>query len=116
MELKEFIEKALLDITDAIHDARLKAKSTIAPANLHYGDKTIVCDEINYVEFDLATHVTTQPTSSGKAEAKISIIGVSASISGNLSDVSEHGETSRIKFKVPVAFNAKPAFPDKQYS
>ena len=113
MELKEFIEKALLDITDAVHEARLKAKSTIAPANLHSGNKTVVCEEIHYVEFDLATHVTTQPTGPGKAEAKISIIGISASISGNISDVSEHGETSRIKFKVPIAFNAKPFFPDK---
>jgi hypothetical protein len=108
MELKNFIEKALLEITDAVYNARKKSKSTIAPSFLHYEDKKIVCDEMNYIEFDIATHVVNKPSKSGKIDAKISVIAFSASMSGDISTKIERNEISRIKFKVPVALNASP--------
>lgn len=106
IDLKNFIEQALLDITDAVDNARAKSKAPIAPGNLYSKNGRKTFDELQLIEFDLATHVVTSEES-GKIEAKIAVCGVSLGIDSKLGDAKEASTTSRIKFQVPVAFNAR---------
>lgn len=109
MELKDFIKTTLLEITDAVLEAREKSTASIAPFRLHgrNGTEIEVITSNQLIEFDLAI-TETNKGSSNKEGNKIGIKVLSSEVSLE-GKVGKNSETvqqtaNRIKFSVPVYF------------
>ena len=112
MKLKDFIKETLVEIAEAIREAKDAAsdKISISPGFME-GKKVI---EVSYVEFDIA--VTANETShkekdaEGGLDAKIEVLGIKSGLKAGASTISstqhQKEEVSRIQFKVPVYFGA----------
>lgn len=113
MDLKDFIKTTLIDIAEAIHDAKLETSEKIAIAPFTINGKKV--SEISYIDFDLAVTANefSEKTngSDGKMGGGINVLGnkISAGVDGSKQDIARLGteKVSRISFKVPVAFSAK---------
>lgn len=92
MELEVFVEEALVGVLNAVHSAKGKSNIPIALGNVEGVMKT----EPEYVAFSLVV------TTTAEAGGKISIFSMGeAGATGSI-------ETSnRIRFKVPVYFQAR---------
>ena len=90
MELKEFIEKVLLDVTEAVEAASQKAKRTIG-----IGGRV----DARSIEFDIAVTVEDTSAKSGKAEVRVLQF---AEAGGDMSIANKNSTVSRINFGVNV--------------
>ncbi len=92
MELQEFIEKSIKEITTAIHNSSkemIEAKTGNGIPDHH---------EIN-VSFDIA--VTAGDTAEQAGKAKISVLS-NFGLSGSIKSATDKHEVSRLNFVVPV--------------
>jgi hypothetical protein len=108
--LKSFVKQALLDITNAVNEARDESPVNIAPGYVE-GAKQL---EAQQIEFDLA--VSTERATKGlkKGGASVTVISVfKAEVGAEGTADAKHGENNRIKFSVPVYFQA-PKRPSNQ--
>lgn len=103
MDLKDFVKKALIDITGAIEEAKASSHLAIAPGYVQQNPVT----EPQFIEFDVATTVVEASNTSGSGGAKISVVGVGISLGGERGVSANHENVSRVKFQVPVYFQAK---------
>jgi hypothetical protein len=104
MELKEFIQKSIIEIIDGVTGAQNYAKdkgARVNPVNIASGN-TKVWDSNGLigqsVEFDVA--VIVNESSEGKINAGINVWGIGAG--GQQSNGQENSTTSRIKFSIPL--------------
>ena len=106
ISLKEYIETALMEITEGVEGAATKSRIPIAPANV----EGVIQREPQFIEFEIQATVTEQKTKSGsgKVEASIPFISViKANVGGGLESASENSTAQKIKFSVPVYFQGK---------
>lgn len=90
MELKDFIERTLLDICEGVEGAKPKTKVAIAPGSL--GGKVI--ENIDKIKFNVS--VTANSSTEG---------GIKVFNSGASSEISKES-IHQIEFEVPVIFNS----------
>jgi hypothetical protein len=93
MELKEFVQNAISDITTALN----KSSSDMIIANT--GNGIPDAQEIN-VTFDIAVTVSSNNTSEGGG--KISVLGPYLTLGGNKKQVKDIEQVSRLSFVVPI--------------
>ena len=114
MELKEFIETALLDIINGVESARSKIKDNknadICPVTNMHAAKAhdLRFDHMNgvyhqSVDFDIA--VTIENETSGSGKAGIKVCGIEANLGGDKS--SNNTTITRVKFHVPIGLSCK---------
>lgn len=112
MELKEFIKTALIDIVEAIEQAKLELYSRadyICPLiNPHDSNNFKVARThsgmyYQEIEFDIA--VTAESTTSSGGKAGLKVLGLEAKLGNDL--VSNSTSVSRIKFHVPLGLPSK---------
>ena len=106
ISLKEYIETALLEITQGVQCAANKSEIPIAPANV----EGVIQNSPQIIEFEIQATVTEQKkkTGSGKAEASIPFISVIKTDIGGEAEMSSGNTTAqKIKFTVPVYFQGK---------
>lgn len=114
MELKDFVEQSLVQISRGIEGASKALENT----NAHINPKNVYVNSDNrqnygrliqnkeyypvveLVEFDVAVHVSEGTETNGKIGISVGSIGLGA---GGKSQEANRSE-SRIKFKVPVVF------------
>ncbi len=109
MELKDFIKTALIDLITGVDEAKLVLKdqggSFVCPPLGHAYRKEFDLQfdahgrYYQKVEFDVA--VTVENTDTGGAKAGIKVMGLEASLGGNLT--ANSSTASRVKFHVPIA-------------
>jgi hypothetical protein len=95
MELKEFIEKSIMEITSALHNSSqqmIDAKTGKGISDMY---------EVK-VSFDIA--VTVFESLEKEGSGKISVAGI-AGLGGTKKSGTEKQEVSRITFEVPVILN-----------
>ncbi len=90
MELKEFVKNILIEIDEAISDARTKTDRDISFSKSN--------DEKRTVEFDIAVTVENEKVKSGGGGIKV----FSAEIGGKLNSVNKNSTVSRISFGVDI--------------
>ncbi len=95
MELKEFIEKSIMDVTSALHN------SSQQMIDAKTGKGISDAFEIK-VSFDIA--VTVFESMGQEGSGKISIAAI-AGLGGTIKSGNEKQEVSRITFEVPVRLN-----------
>jgi len=114
MELKDFVEQSLVQISHGIESASKALEHTnahINPKNVYvnsdnrqnYGrlvEKKEYNPVVELVEFDVAVHVSEGTETNAKIGISVGSIGLGA---GGKSQEANRSE-SRIKFKVPVVF------------
>lgn len=105
--MKDFVRKALVDITSAVEEAKDLSPVSIAPAYVTTDEGRSPVTAPQLVEFDVATTVVEASNTSGGGEAKISVIGVAISMNGGRDIAANHEIVSRVKFQIPVYFQAK---------
>jgi hypothetical protein len=93
MELKEFIENAISDITSALN------KSSQDMIEAKTGNGIPDAHEIK-VSFDIAVTVNSNDTKEGGG--KINVLGQSISLGGSLKNTKDVEQVSRLTFDVPV--------------
>lgn len=91
MELKEFIEKVLVDINEAVNEAGNKTKRKIEI----YGSP-----ENRHIEFDIAVSIESGSTRTGKGGVKVLEV---IEARGKASIENKNSIVSRIKFGVFVS-------------
>lgn len=100
MELKEFIKTVLVDVCDAIHEAKgLVNESCIAP---HTIDGKRVGGE-QLISFEISVSASDSTTKEGKGEIKVLSLGVDAG--AMIAKETQH--VNKISFQVPVYYSAK---------
>jgi hypothetical protein len=95
MELKEFIEKSIMEITSALH------KSSQQMIQDHTGKGISDLYEMK-ISFDIA--VTVFESSEKEGNGKINVLG-QVGLGGTIKTGTEKQEVSRITFEVPVKLN-----------
>ena len=111
LSLKDFIQGTLVDVCEAIEEARDKF-SYIAPQIDNNPQNT----KATLVEFDVAITVgevsdlSSQVDGKLKGKVGISVLKAEANVDGNISTTSESSTSiiSRVKFNVPVHFRFDP--------
>lgn len=103
MELKDFIQKTLTEICDAVTEAG-KSNQQIAPQIFTewISDKQT---KPSLIEFDIAVTTTEENSKEGGAKVGTIISVLKADIGGKKTDRDETSSATRIKFSVPVYFN-----------
>ncbi len=98
MELKEYIETVLVDICEAVSEAKRKTEkiAAIAPASV----EGKVVDNGQLVDFEIL--VAASNSSQKEVSGKIQVIG----IGGKADNTQEIQKTNKIKFQVPIYFSA----------
>lgn len=91
MELKEFVKKVLLDLTEAVEDASREATREI---------EIYATQNNRAIEFDIAVSVEEASKKSGKAGVKVLQF---AEAGGDMSVENINSSVSRIKFGVSVS-------------
>lgn len=109
MNLQEFVKNSLIQIMDAVAEARAE-NGGISPAEKRGADSNNKVGAnyktLHKVDFDVA--VTTSSDSAIEGKAKGGIISVvSGGIDASISDSKQ--EVSRIKFSVPVQYDRSDA-------
>lgn len=107
MELQEFIESVLLQVTEAVRSAKRLSPVAIAPDMITYLD-TGASDRVNdrhTIDFDigLAVRESSSKKAEGGVNAGITVVG--AKVNGEKTDSLEKDYDHRIKFSIPVYFN-----------
>lgn len=100
MELKELVQRSLIDVLTAIHDAQVEWKGSIDKGAINpvWNNTSKLHEHVHKMEFDIA--VTAGSAKSGSAKAGINVLGVDIGGSGALE--SQNSSVSRIKFTIPV--------------
>ena len=102
MELRTFITKALIDITQGVADAQRQSEETeIVPhTNIQLNAIELGFTPYQVVKFEVQVRVDESKGSEGKIGVVSSLIG--ASMAGSSSNESQHVTT--LQFSVPVLF------------
>ena len=109
MELKDFIQTALIDLVEGVNSAKEKLNDNICPSiGNAYSDKAKLVRDINglyidTVKFDIA--VTVENSKQGGAKAGITVIGLNLGVGGETENT--NATVSRIQFQVPVGLGKK---------
>lgn len=101
--LKSFVKQALLDITNGVDEARNESPVNIAPG---YVEGKLQVDA-QHIEFDVAVSVEREEkgqTKGGGSVTVISVLKAEVGVEGNAGE--KRSENNRIKFSVPVYFQA----------
>ena len=104
VSLKDFVQQTLLDITNAVNDAKEKAPLWIAPGS--FEDQKQL--EPQMIEFSVQVAASEENTNTGKGELSVPIVTIlKASVGGEID--SKNGKTTShtLKFSVPVYFQSK---------
>ncbi len=101
MELKKFIKSTLIDICEAIDEAKKASIETAAIAPGTVKGKPV--DKGQLVSFDIM--VTASNSAQGEGKGKIEVLALGANLDGKVS--SEKENTNRIQFQVPVYFSGR---------
>jgi hypothetical protein len=107
MDLKDFVKQALVDITSAVEEAKDISPVSIAPGYVSTEKGRSTITDPQFIEFDVATTVVESSSTSGSGGAKISVVGVGISLGGERGVTANHESVSRVKFQIPVYFQAK---------
>jgi hypothetical protein len=101
--LKDFVRQVLLDITEAVEEAKHKSPVSIAPGSIEGKLKS----EPQLVQFDISVSSSTASKRSTKKQGSATVVTIlKAEVSGDTTENSKSQETNRIKFSVPVYFQA----------
>lgn len=107
MELKSFVKQVLIDITEAVVEAKKESPGAIASFRLKDGDTIIQTNDTpSLVEFDIGVSVKNSSMYVIGGEAGVKILPVKAGVNGKKESAEDHHHEHRIKFSVPVYFQA----------
>ena len=105
MELKNFVKEVLLEITEAVYEAKKESKVPIAPTlHLNKDGSEKPLDEKQDIEFDIGLTAKDSTSESSKKGLGLAISVVKAQVGGSNKKTSETNYDHRIKFSVPVYF------------
>lgn len=116
MELKEFIEAAITDITDAISELQkdLENGAVVSPSVPAVDGKTVCQGDCNRpiteIKFDVAITVGSNSSAGGSVKAGIQIL--SAKAGGKVESRMENA--SRIEFSIPLIYPTKKVRTDEE--
>ncbi|MCP4393817.1 MAG: hypothetical protein GY804_06070 [Alphaproteobacteria bacterium] len=109
MQLKDFIKTTLVDISEAVYEAKNQVADKTAIAS---GFLEGEFQQATHIEFDIA--VTAKDEENNKLEGNgnigakiIEVINANASVGKKSEQNSATEHSSRISFKVPIHFGAK---------
>lgn len=110
MNVKDFIENALVQIVEGVNNANTAIKNSgamisskdVRPLRDGTTYNTTTGNLVNLVEFDIA--VTVNETDKSDGNAGIKVVGLS--IGGGLQKENTNQTVSKIKFSVPLTFPA----------
>jgi hypothetical protein len=106
VSLKDFVRQTLLDITNAVDEAKSRSPLSIAPG---FVEGTIQL-EPQMIEFSVQVSALEEKSSKGQGQLSIPIVTVlKASASGDITSSNEKTTTHTLKFSVPVYFQSRPA-------
>lgn len=101
--LKSFVKQALIDITNAVNEARHESLVNIAPGYVE-GKAQV---DAQLIEFDLAVNAERSTKRGKKGGASVTIISViKADVGADGAEDEKLSTNNRIKFSVPVYFQA----------
>jgi hypothetical protein len=107
MELKDFVKQVLIDITEAVVEAKRESNGAIASFRLMDGHRVVETNNSpSLVQFDIGISVKNSSMFVVGAEAGISILPIKGGASGKNEKGEDHHQEHRIKFSVPVYFQA----------
>jgi hypothetical protein len=102
--LHDFVKQALLDISNAVHEAQCSAPHWIAPGR--FEEKPILNPQM--IEFSVQVSATEEKKQKGEGEISVPVITIfRASIAGEIDSVTEKQTTQTLKFSVPVYFQSR---------
>ncbi len=114
MEIKEFVQRVLLDINAAIKEAQLQVNTQnsayaalISPAYVFVSDlsKPTGYDKLHQIEFDLAVEVEEAASSQAGGGAKLRLFStVEAGAKISTTTEATASSSHRVKFQVPVRY------------
>ncbi|MGN6207236.1 hypothetical protein [Asticcacaulis sp.] len=114
MELKNFVKQVLIDITEAVVEAKRESNGAIASFRLLDGHRVVQTNDTpSLVEFDIGVSVKNSTMFVVGAEAGINILPVKGGASGKNEKGEDHHQEHRIKFSVPVYFQALSTKPNE---
>lgn len=90
MNLKEFVKEILIELNDAVDEARVSTSRDI-----RFSEK----DDSRTVEFDIAVSAENTGTKHGKAEVKVLQF---AGVGGNISNESKNSTVSHVRFGLQI--------------
>lgn len=106
MELRQYVSGALIEICEAVEEAREKVKRTsgiaIAPSSID----GVVQEDPSMIEFDVSIVVSESANQDGKGGAQINVVAANLQIGGSAASSTKSESQQRIRFAVPVHFQA----------
>lgn len=115
MELKDFVKQVLIDITEAVVEAKRESNGAIASFRLLDGHRVLETNNAaSLIEFDIGVSVKNSSMFVVGAEAGLNILPVKGGASGKNEKGEDHHQEHRIKFSVPVYFQALSYNPNEQ--
>jgi hypothetical protein len=109
MELKKFIKTVLVDICSAVEESKNLTKTSIAPSRLFFGNEQLTCKDPQFIEFDIGLDVKDSKTKSSSLSGKAEVFVMNSKAGIHKQTSEEKNSTHRIKFSVPVYFQAQSA-------
>ena len=118
MELKEFVRETLLEISTGVADAQEEQKGALISPRVRNQEgaspKLALAEDgagrgirggriLDYVEFDIAVTIDKNTETNGK----ISVLFGALNLSSGGASENKDSSTSRVRFKVPIAFSVK---------
>ncbi|MDK3020528.1 hypothetical protein [Pseudodonghicola flavimaris] len=103
VSIKDFVKAALLEISDAVVEARKESRVNIAPGYV----EGIAQIEPQSVQFELLVEVTSESTKAGDAKVEVPVLGIVRASAGI--DAKNNRNTTnsqKISFSVPIYFQA----------
>jgi len=103
ISLHDFVKQTLLDITNAVYDARRKAPLSIAPGYVE-GKKQL---QPQMIESAVQVVASEEKTQNGEGQISVPAISIlKAGLTGALGTSDEKSITQSLRFSVPVCFQA----------
>ncbi len=101
MELKQFVKSVLIDICEAVDEAKVAVidKAAIAPGRF-LGE---IVDDGQLVSFELL--VTVSKSAEGRGGGKIEVLALGVDVGGKVSTQRE--DSNKVQFQVPVYFSGR---------
>ncbi|MFA7638390.1 MAG: hypothetical protein WCY02_03675 [Parvibaculum sp.] len=107
MELKQYISETLVEICEAVSDAKEKVRKSVGIAIAPGTIDSVAQSAPSLIEFDISILVSDTSSKEGKGSARIKVVAVDFQMGGSAGGSSKAESQQRIRFSVPVFFQAQ---------
>jgi hypothetical protein len=114
MELKMFVKQVLIDVTEAVIEAKNESRGAIAVFRLFDGNEVLAKNEMaSAIEFDIGVNVKNSNMFVVDGGAGVDFLPLKAEAKGKKERSEDKTHEHRIRFSVPVYFQALSTPPAK---